>query len=227
MMTDCFLYRTQLDLEPQSRWNESGNKTLVLTVSCQRVDTEGAGQCCIQDLSEQYSRTHPRTLRPIARFDPHRSRGTWCFNTQHCSTEFRVPELFRSESCIPKTSGHNVGLPALYRPSTAETCLVMSSNIEALGARVRRIVAPQHFCILHNLPLCTSKKLPSTCLSLPRPWRCMTPQGCAGNAVHDRGPQVSDYRLKAHCLGARPSPWRTARTRPKTAQPAMASCSSS
>ena len=131
------------------------------------------------------------------------------FNTQHCSTEFRVPELLRTESCIPKTSGHNVGLPALYRPSTAETCLVMSSTLRPLEHMSARMSLPSTFvyCTTFRATrLCTNKKLPSTCLSLPRPWRCMTPKAALASlyttVVHDC-PQVSDYRLKAHCFGAR------------------------
>ena len=49
---------------------------------------------------------------------------------------------FRTASSTPRTLGLSVDLPALYRPFTADTCFAMSSAFEALGADLRRSIAP-------------------------------------------------------------------------------------
>ena len=92
----------------------------VLTVSRQRQvkkkddkneDTPTANQCCIH--------TPPGNLQLIEKFD-----------LQNCSTE----------SSTPRIDGHNIGLPALSRPSTADTCFRHDSGVEPLGADIRTIV---------------------------------------------------------------------------------------
>ena len=52
------------------------------------------------------------------------------FDLQNCSTECSTPRIH----------GHNIGLPALSRPSTAHTCSRHDSGVEPLGADIRTIV---------------------------------------------------------------------------------------
>ena len=124
------------------------------------MNTQAASQCCFQDMSGLHSRTLPRTLRLIAMVDWH------CRVVQHCSTE----------SSIRRTSGHNVGLPARYRLSTADTCFVMSSALRGPWCGHPpdcHSLAPSHAAP----PFARSgSEVHSTCLSLHRPSRCVTPK---------------------------------------------------
>ena len=102
------------------------------------VDTPAATQCCIH--------TTPGSLQMIAKFD-----------LQNCSTESSTPRIYE----------HNIGLPALSRPSSAHTLFVMTPALSPSVQISARLSLPDNVA---QCQVCTHKKLPSTCMSPSKPW---------------------------------------------------------
>ena len=137
----------------------------VLTVSCQQraerdVDTQVAGQRCIQDLSGLYFRTSSSDLA----IDSEVRLASFTLKcvppTFSTSTEFSVQELFRTESSIPRTSGLHVDLPALYRPSKTDTCFAISSALRPLVQISTGVLIPEAFACcttFRAFRLCTNQ----------------------------------------------------------------------
>ena len=74
-------------------------------------------------------------------------------------------------------SGQNFGLPALYRPSTADTCFVTSLALSPFVQTSASLLGTFACTTFRAFKLCTMKKsCKSTCLSHPRPRRCITPK---------------------------------------------------
>ena len=149
VVNDCSRYPTSL--EPNARTlDRIMSQHAVLTVSCQRQVNKRRGRC---EHTSCKSVLHPRQVWSVV---------------SHPSS---VQEVLRTESHIPTTSGHHVGLPALYRPSTADTWFCHKFSVEVLG-RCSVCLIP---CLYSNF-LGTSALLarPGTCtrttasVSLPR-----------------------------------------------------------
>ena len=128
-----------------------------------------------------------------------------------------------AHTSIPRAPGQNVGIPALYRPSIADTCFVMSSALSPVVQTSAGLSLPgvfAHCTASRAFRLCTNRKPQSTCLGLPRPWRCVTPQGvlaslcwtvlheCTRTRITDWNPIASalaftkEYRSHSAELGA-------------------------
>ena len=135
-------------------------------------------------------------------------------------------------SSTPTTYGHHVGLPALYLPFTADTCCVTSSALRPLVQTSARLSLPD--TLVHRTTflagkLCTNKKLQSTCLSLPRGLDLVShPRLGWRRCTRPCSTIVPGLCSQIECPLPRrsPSPRRTARTRTKMTQQAIASCSS-
>ena len=149
MMSDCFRRQTNLDFETtQSLWNESCCNTVcskcLSSTSCEKKkttkdeDTPAATQCCIH--------TTPGSLQMIEKFD-----------LQNCSTESSTPRIY----------GHNIGLPALSRPSTDHSRFVMTLALSPSVQISARLSLPGNVA---HCQVCTHKKLPSTCMSPSKLW---------------------------------------------------------
>ena len=143
------------------------------------MDTEGSGQCCIQNVSELCSRTPPQTLQSIVR------SFTLNFILQRTTlpTGFRVQELFRTESIVPR-----IGHPQLTRALSPLVQIAKGLSLPSLFECCTTFRA---------LRLCMHMELQSTCLSLRK---LLTHPRCAALAVHDRPPrlcQVSDHRCQS------------------------------
>ena len=121
-----------------------------------------------------------------------------------------------------KSSWTKRGIPALYRPSTTDTCFVMSSALSPLVQTHAGLSLPgvfAHCTASRAFRLCTNRKLQSTCLGLPRPWRCVTPKaGLASlytTVLHEcTRSWITDWNTIASALAFT----RTARTQPNLAQ---------
>ena len=153
----------------------------VLSASCEPEKREIwthkiPGQRCSQDLSGHYFRT---PFSDLAVGPCNRLRGSTRIvhaevrpSIYSISIEFSVQELFRTECSIPRTSGHNVDLPALYRPATTDTCFAMSSALRPLVQTSGGVLLPDTFACcttFRAFRICLNKKLLSTCLSLSKP----------------------------------------------------------
>ena len=113
-----------------------------------------------------------------------------------------------AHTSIPRAPGQNDGIRALYRPSIADTCFVTSSALSPLVQTSAGLSLPgvfAHCTASRAFRLCTNRKPQSTCLGLPRPWRCVTPKGVLASlcwtVLHERTrSRITDWNPIASAL---------------------------
>ena len=113
-----------------------------------------------------------------------------------------------AHTSIPRAPGQNDGIHALHRPSSVDTCFVMSSALSPLVQTSAGLSLPgvfAHCTASRAFKHCTNRKPQSTCLGLPRLWRCVTPKGVLASlrwtVLHAcTRSRITD--LEPHCLGA-------------------------